>query len=276
MAVSVEPLAADDELFGAPETIALSRRSSNLWSLLCDNPRYSYYGRLVSLCEPGDDAAEILMAMARLQGAAVAHYYPADGAPGLYEQFEANGMATDRHELFRGGETALAASRKVLQEFSLPDDLSVQLIDVNTPRQLVAEVAELSQSCGVMPVPGAVMRGLVQKGVCLVATDRDGRAVATASSYVNHHPSSPRAKDVFWGALATREDRRGRRIALILGAQAIVHMWERHGSRGFITGVRADNASSRMLCEKLGVCSTEWIYAQCIDRQLFGRASITK
>ena len=53
-------------------------------------------------------------------------------------------------------------------------------------------------------------------------------------------------------------------------------MWERHGARGFITGVRADNASSRMLCEKLGVCSTEWIYATCIDRALFGGGSITK
>jgi RimJ/RimL family protein N-acetyltransferase len=76
--------------------------------------------------------------------------------------------------------------------------------------------------------------------------------------------------------LATREDRRGQRIAFILGAQAIVHMWERHGARGFNTGVRADNAPSRTLCEKLGVCSTEWIYAQCIDRELFGGVSITK
>jgi hypothetical protein len=36
--------------------------------------------------------------------------------------------------------------------------------------------------------------------------------------------------------LATREDRRGQRIALLLGAQAIIHMWEQHGARGFMTG----------------------------------------
>lgn len=266
----------DDEFFGAPERIALSRRSANLWRLLGDNPRYSYYGRLVSLSEPGEDAADIMMAMAKLQGAAVSSYYPADRATTLFARFEASGMGTDRHEHFRGGEAALAASRNALEMFSLPDDLGVQVIDAGTPRELIAEVAELSQSCGVMPVPGAMMRGLVQKGVCLVATDRDGRAVATASSYMHHHPASRRATDVFWGMLATREDRRGQRIAFILGAQAIVHMWEHHGARGFITGVRADNAPSRTLCEKLGVCSTEWIYAQCIDRELFGGVSITK
>jgi hypothetical protein len=51
--------------------------------------------------------------------------------------------------------------------------------------------------------------------------------------------------------LATLEDRRGEIIALLLGAQAIVHMWERHGARGFMTGVRADNSSSQALCNRL-------------------------
>ena len=90
-----------------------------------------------------------------------------------------------------------------------------------------------------------------------------------------HHPASRRATDVFWGMLATREDRRGQRIALLLGAQAIVHMWEKHGARGFMTGVRADNASSQALCNKLGVGATEWIYASCMDREQFAGA-ITK
>ena len=75
--------------------------------------------------------------------------------------------------------------------------------------------------------------------------------------------------------LATRADRRGEKIGLVLGAQAIVHMWERHGARGFMTGVRAENASSQALCAKLGVGPTDWIYAHCIDRGVFG-GSITK
>lgn len=267
---------AQDEFFGAPDRIALSRRSANLWRLLRDDPRYGYYGRPVALCDPGPDTADILSAMARLQGAAVCYYYPAADAAALFAALEASGLKTDRHEHFRGGEAALAASRKAGRDYALPPDLAVSIIDADTPRELVAEVAELCQSCDVMPVPGASMRGQVRNGICLVATDRDGRAVATASSYMNHHAASPHARDAFWGMLATRQDRRGQKIALLLGAKAIVHMWERHGARGFITGVRADNASSRALCNKLGVRSTDWIYAECMDKELFGGASLTK
>jgi hypothetical protein len=59
------------------------------------------------------------------------------------------------------------------------------------------------------------MRGQAREGICLVATDRNGRPVATASS-------------------------------------------------------------SRALCNKLGVSATDWIYAACIDKEMFGGSSITK
>jgi hypothetical protein len=194
----------------------------------------------------------------------------------LFAQLEEQGLATDRHEHFWGGESALAASRWSRKEFALPADLTVCAIDANTPRELVAGVAQLCQSCDVMPVPGSIMRGRTLKGICLVAIDSDRRPVATASSYMIHHPSSPRAKDAFWGMLATRQDRRGEKIALLLGAQAIADMWERYGARGFMTGVRADNLSSQALCRKLGVNATDWIYAACIDKELFGGSSVTK
>lgn len=267
---------ARNEFFGTPDNIALSRRSAILWSLLRDNPRYAYYGRLVALSDPAGDAADILYAMAKLQGAAVAYFYRADAAAGLFAQLEERGLITDRHEHFRGGETAFAASRKAQEVFEFPADLTTSIIDADTPRELLGEVAELCQSCGVMPVPGSAMRGLERKGICLVATDQNGRPVATASSYMPHHSSSPHATDAFWGMLATREDRRGQRIALLLGAQAIVQMWEHHGARGFMTGVRADNAPSQALCRKLGVRATDWIYAWCMDKELFGRSSVTK
>lgn len=266
----------NDEYFGSPDRIALARRSASLWLLLRENPRYAYYGRLVALSDPGKDAPQILFAMAKLQGAAVSYFYPAKAAKRLLAQLEESGMATDRHEHFWGGETALAASRQAQEDFALPADLSLSAIGPDTPRELVRDVAELCQSCDVMPVPGSIMRGQARHGICLVATDQDRRPVATASSYMIHHQSSPRAKDAFWGMLATREDRRGERIALLLGAQAIIHMWERHGARGFMTGVRADNLSSQALCNKLGVTASEWVYASCINKDAFAGSSITK
>jgi Acetyltransferase (GNAT) family len=267
---------SDDEFFGTPAKISLSRRSANLWRLLQDDPRFAYYGRLVALSEPGRDATDVLSAMAKLQGAAVAYFYLADSAQSLFAQLEASGLATDRHEHFWGGDTAFAASRQAQVSFSLPVDVSVSIIDPHTPRELVHAVAELCESCDVMPVPGMMMRGQAQKGICIVALDKDRRPVATASSYMIHHSLSTHAKDAFWGMLATREDRRGEKIGLLLGAQAILHMWERHGARGFMTGVRADNQSSQVLCNKLGVSKTDWIYASCIDKEMFGGSSITK
>ena len=272
----------DEELFGPPEKIALAKRSRYLYSLLCEDPRFAFYGRLVGLSctdrESGDirGTARILGALARIQGASVAYFFPASLATSLFAELEEGTLATDRHEHFRGGEDALTSSRRILENNALPGNLRVVALDAESPRALVSEVAELCQSCDVMPVPGPVMRGQDRPGVCLAALDRAGRAVATASSYALHHPASPHVRDVFWGMLATREDRRGERIALILGAQAIVHMWERQGARGFMTGIRADNASSQALCNKLGVRATDWIYASCMDTELLGAASITK
>lgn len=269
-------MADNDEYFGSPDRIALARRSASLWRLLRNDPRYAYYGRLVALTDPGEDAADVLLALAKLQGAAVAYFYPARAAGSLFAQLEDRGLATDRHEHYWGGEAALAASHLALQTYPLPADLKISALGPDTPSELVRDVAELCQSCDVMPVPASTMRGQGREGICLVASDQDGRPVATASSYVIHHPSSPRASDVFWGMLATREDRRGERIALLLGAQAIIHMWERHGARGFMTGVRADNLSSQALCRKLGVTASDWIYASCIDKQVFAGLSVTK
>ncbi len=266
----------DEEFFGSPEKVALMRRSACLWSLLKESPRYAYYGRLVALSGPASDTPEILSNMARLQGAAVCYYFPKDQAAELFDELEDRGFSTDRHEHYWGGETALNASRSILTKHRLPDDLRVSILNADTPKSFVAKTAELCESCEVMPVPGAIMRGLVIRGINLVANDNSGSPVASASSFFIHHPDSSRAKDVFWGALATREDRRGEKIALLLGAQAIVHMWEKEGARGFITGVRNDNLSSQALCNKLGVSDSDWVYATCLNAELLGSSSVTK
>jgi hypothetical protein len=264
------------EFFGAESSIALMRRSAALWSLLKDNPRYAYYGRVVGLSDPGNDTAERLCALARLQGASVVYYLPKSHAQALFSDLEERGFSTDRHEHYRGGEAAYRASRSILGKYTLPGDLSVSVLDADSPRGFVAEVAELCQSCEVMPVPGQIMRGVARPGINLVAMDAGGRPVASASSFVMQHPSGPHPTDVFWGMLATRQDRRGEKIALVLGAMAIVHMWEHKGARGFMTGVRRDNASSQSLCNKLGVTDSDWIYAQCLDTDLLGNSSITR
>jgi hypothetical protein len=266
----------EHEFFGSAKSVALMRRAANLHKLLRDDPRFSYAGRLVGLSSPQGDPLEMLGALASMQGATVAYFVPKEDLPGLFRRAEAIGFVTDRHEHFLGGEEAYAASRLALQRMSLPRDLTVRRLDAATPAGLVRETADLWESCEVMPVPGAIMRGLARPAICLAATDSAGAVVAVAASIGLHHRESTRATDVFWGMLATRPDRRGEKISLLLGAQAIVHMWETHGARGFMTGVRADNASSQALCNKLGVRDSRWAYATIIDPGIMPGGKVTK
>lgn len=252
------------------------KRSAALWSLIKDNPRFAYYGRTVALSDIQTDTADILASVASLLGASVAYYFPKFKADKLFAELKARGFSCDRHEHYWGGEATYEASRQVLDKYDMPSDLSIVALDKMSPNELVADVAALCQSCDVMPVPGAIMRGQGRRGINLVAIDAAGAPVASASSFVMHHPSGARPNDVFWGMLATREDRRGEKIGLILGAKAIIHMWEKEAARGFMTGVRLDNPSSQALCNKLGVTDSDWIYASCINNEVLGRASVTK
>ncbi len=266
----------DDEFFGDDRQVQLAKRSANLYTLLKNDPRFAYYGRVVAVSDPGEETAELLMTLARLQGAGVSYYYPKRDTDALYEGFRAAGFGTDRHEHYRGGENTYRASLKLLETVKLPPDITIARLDRDTPTGLIRQIAQLSFDCGVLPVSGATMRGLRRPGIDYVALDSNGEPVANGASILTMHPDSAHGGDVFWGMLATREDRRGQGLALVLGAMAIKHMWEEKGARGFITGVREGNLSSHRLCDKLGVEDTEWCYATCIDPETLGRGSVTK
>ncbi|MEP0940248.1 MAG: GNAT family N-acetyltransferase [Rhizobiaceae bacterium] len=266
----------ENEYFGDSEKIALAKRSAHLWSLLKEDSRFAFQGRIVLLSEPGEDMVETMVAMAKLQGGAVCNYFPIDKAKQTITELQAHGLETVEHVHLRGDKSSLEASLKALDSYVLPEDLTITSFDETTPSGLVEEVVEMSERCGVTSVPGWVMRGAGPKGVYLVAQNQDGEPVACAASFMCHPESSSHADDAFWGMLATREDRRGQRIAFLLGAQAIVHMWNEHNARGFITGVSAENPSSMALCKKLGLSETEWQYISCVDKTIFARSSITK
>ncbi len=264
------------EFYGTPESVAAMKRSAALRSLLQADPRFAYYGRLVALSRPVENTAAVLRALARLQGAGACYFYPKSGMTGLFRELEESGFSTDRHEHFLGGETAYAAAKDTVSSHSMPADLSVKRLDPDTPAAMVEATVGLMESCGVMPVAASFLRGEEGNGLCLIATGADGSPVAAAASFFLHPEGGPHAKTVFWGMLSTRPDRRGEKIALLLGAMAIIHMWEEEGARAFMTGVRSDNASSTALCNRLGITDSDCAYAVCIDTQTLGRNSVTK
>lgn len=53
--------------------------------------------------------------------------------------------------------------------------------------------------------------------------------------------------------LATTKERRGQRLARILGAKVLLEMRERFGLKGFFTGVWQGNAVSEAVYRKLGL-----------------------
>ena len=268
--------AFDQEIFGSPTQQALVRRSQALWHLVQDDPRFSYYGRLVGFAEPPDQLERSMLALARAQGAALCYRLPKDQLPSLADRLSDHGLLPDRHEQFMGDISAYEAAKSVLAVHRLPADLTLTWLDGATPAADVAAVAALCEACDVMVVPGQILRGLLRRGGVLVAWDQRRQPVGTASSFIAHHPDSPFSDVAFWGALATAPTRRGEKIALVLGAMMLVHMWENIGARSFTTGVRHDNASSIALCNRLGVADTPWAYAVCLDPDQVGRGQMTK
>lgn len=213
---------------------------------------------------PTEDTAERMAALARIQGVGICYYCPKELDQALFSELAAQGLQTDRHEHYRGGSAAYSSANDIMKSRSLPADLKLVQLNRNSPKDLVGAVAELCAAQGVTPVPGSIMRGVSVPGIVIAALNSIGEPIASASSHQMLKHEFHRGTDVFWGALTTRPDRRGEGIALILGAMAIIHMWEVHGARGFISGVRHDNISSQKLCAKLGVIDTEWMMAQCI------------
>lgn len=256
---------AYEELFGNAAHRALLRRGEDLWRVVRGHPRLAYYGTVVSLSDPGDDTAEIMASLARLQGLGMCFYFPKDDASALLEDLESRGLRTAQSWYHRGGQAAYEASKALLQSKPAPENLTICRLDATTPGALVEATVALCQSCGLSSMPGEIMRGTVIPGINLIATEGSGAPVATAASYAMHAPDTPRATEAFWGVLATREDYRGQGLASWLGALAIEHMWEQEGMRAFNTGIKAENLASQAACAKLGVVNTHWITAFCYD-----------
>jgi len=264
------------EYFGSPADVELTKRAEHLWALLKNDARFAFFGRLIFLNEPDEEDAALVSALAKTAGSGGAQFCSAELADDFCRALAQQDLNTARYEQMWGTDQAIEVSHEVVHSMKLPEDLTVVRLTKETSAELVAGVGALSQACGVMPVGGQALRGESVRGVCLAAVDPDGEVISTASAHVCCHPASRYAKEAFWGKLATREDRRGQRIGLWLGAKAIVSASEEFGARGFFTGVKAENASSMKLCERLGVTRSNYKIIASIDPAALSGASFTR
>jgi hypothetical protein len=266
-----------DEYFGSEQQQIVSRRSRDMWRLVRDNPQFCYNGRVVSgVGDIGPQTGEKLASLARLLGATTCHFLPKERTGPIQEDIEAQGLSTNIWIFCKGGQTAYEAAQKVLEEHELPADITVERLTAETDASRIQEFATMTADAGVLALSGRVMRGLDLPGITLAALDPSGRPVGSAWGYKCYHAQSGVSEYAFWGGLSCREDRRGQKIALVLGAHSIVQLWEEFEVRGFCTGIAEGNIASFSLCEKLGVFPSDQIGLGVTDPALFKGTTLTK
>ncbi|MEM7171072.1 MAG: GNAT family N-acetyltransferase [Pseudomonadota bacterium] len=264
------------EIYGDEKQLALLRRAALLWRFLREDPRYSYYGRVVSLADPEYDALEEVVALVGLQGASSCQYLPVDRMVDLIAALDDAGIQSDPYDMLRSQDNSLTLAQSYLTSQSVPREIQVVQLDSATAPDLVTQVAALQRDCGVMPITGSVMRGQDQPSIFLAGLTDRGQVVATAAAIMSNHQESEHATEAFWGLLATHPDHRGRGLALWLGARAMVDAAEQLGAASFFAGVRASNQTSLSLCRKLGLDYCDKVVLACTDRQVFGSQQLSK
>ncbi|QDG75576.1 hypothetical protein [Labrenzia sp. PHM005] len=267
----------EDEYFGTAAQITVSRRARDLWKLVRNDPRFSYNGRIVAVAgDVGDETADKLAVLARLQGSTTCHFLPKEKEEIVQRSVKKQGLATNVWEFCKGGKLAYEMAQDVLTQYQLPSDLSVTTLCESTDPSFVRDFALMVGECGVLVMAGRVMRGVDIPGITLAAVDGSGKVIASAWGYKCYHPQSPFSDHAFWGGLTCHVDRRGQKIALILGALSIVQLWEKLDVRGVCTGIARDNTASFALCEKLNVLKSDQIGLGVSDPKMFQGATLTK
>ncbi|MGI3186232.1 GNAT family N-acetyltransferase [Nioella aestuarii] len=265
-----------DEFFGSPAQKGLQRRAAAMWTLLQDDPAYCCHGRAVGVTDPAPTSLAQQISLARLQGVSSCEGVSAADAAARRAALEAAGLALDEYVSWVGRDRAIRAAQAVLASRSLPEGLQIRQVDADTPAVVMQQLDRVTASCEVLLPMGQFLRGLTRPAVCVYAQTDDGEVVATSAGVAQFHPDSSRGREFWWGMLATDDRFRGQGLAILLGAESMVRMVDRHGMTGFFTGIRAGNAPSERLCSKLGLEATDRSILISIAPEVFAQANVTK
>ena len=264
--------------FGSEDQQAMARRGKALFELLRDDPRVAWYGRALAVTDLNASGMDFFENLIRLQGATAAYLVKRGAEAEVCEVLSARGLSSDLFGFSMSeDDRSVDRARALLRDNGLPEDLSCKTLGPDSPQEDVEAFAEVALSQGVLPPPEAVLRGHMRRGVALVALENgSGRPIGCAASIESYHPAGRLSDHCFWGMLATHPDRRGEKIALVLGARAMVAMHKKTGFRRFTTGVRDDNLPSAALCAKFGVMRSDYMVVMGMDPNAFSDDRVTK
>ncbi len=267
----------EDRFFGPPDVQIMSRRAQALFNLVKDDPQYVWFGRFVAPADVPAMGIEAFVNLIRIQGACPGYFIPIGATDEVDAALDAWGMRRDWYEYVVTDGDSVARAREILAEHTLGGDLEVTRLGTDSPDEDLDAFAEVAGVGGVLPPPASVLRGEARRGVFLVARDKaTGRPVTCAAAVESFHPDSHAGDHGFWGMLSTVPEWRGRKLALILGAQAMVTMSDEHGVSKFTTSVRPSNEGSMALCAKLDMKPGKWRSVVGMDPGQFSGDRVTK
>ena len=268
-----------NEFFGTDVQQALLKRGQDMFALVRDDPRLTYYGRTVGFAGAGADegAHAVVAALASLQGAAHYGSVPTAEVPSLRRKLEGDGFSTTHFVRWRSTKATFDIAGRILEDHPLPSDVSAITLGPDSPHSDLQKLADVALSCEVLPPAGAVLRGVARKAVAIVAVDATGNPVSCAGSSAICHPEHPQfGGQPWWGMISTAEHRRGERLALVLGAMALLKMRDRYGFQEFFTGVQPGNAPSEAVCRKMGFAPEESSVVTVVDPKAMPGGKLTK
>ncbi len=264
------------EVFGSDAQRRMSTMGEHLIQLLGDDPRFCSHGRGIQIVNEYNGALDDAVAMAQILGITAIESIPRQEVAKTREVIESQGLKTDTIACYLGGLNCVDIARKIIATRALPEDLTVRVIDRDSPPEWLEAFAEVAMSHGVLPPIGPVMRGLSRPGFAMVVFDSSGAPVATAGSVLCHPPSSRLHRRAQWGQLSTKPERMGEGVAKVLGAKAMIHSHEKLGATGFKTGIAPGNVASARLCERLGLEDSGSDIVAIIDPNVYSEDRLTK
>ena len=267
----------EEEYFGSDEQRSLLRCGRSMATLFKDNPNYSYYGRTVGLVRSSDGDIDKLAALTRIQGNSNYSHVPQGEIEQVISALESRGLVPIRYARWEGEKDCLTTAREMVRKFQLPEDLTLVRLDAQTPHNILSSLADMSLTCGVLPLVGEALRGSLKPAICLAAIDQQANVVSCAAASNFAHANHPTLADqAWWGMLATHPNQRGRKLSLILGAHVIVEMERQFGIAKFMTGVEPGNAPSEAVCAKMGLVDSDAAIIGCADPNSLASGRMTK
>jgi GNAT superfamily N-acetyltransferase len=265
-----------NKYFGNPDQQALERRADLLWQIVKGDTRYSCHGRAVALIETGAKDENLQIALARLQGVGPSPRLTPEVMQSRKAAIEGAGLVTDFYDHWSSDVTALLGAKNLLANRTLPVELTVHEVGADTTDEDFRSLDVLTQSCGVLLPAANFLRGAERPAACVYAKTAEGEAVGVAAAIAENPASSSEASRAWWGMLSTAESWRGRGIAKLLGAMAMVALADRHNVQFFGTGIRPGNTESAKLCEGLGFSPTGLLDLIAIDPDTMSGGRMTK